>query len=396
MRDDLLDALDSFDRAVAACAAVPGLLPDDAAAVGPRLRRRLGLTDRTVVVAIAGGTGSGKSSLLNALAGRDLAATGPRRPTTERAMVALPDESEAGLIVMLDQLGIDRSVTAGLPERLALIDLPDTDSTVEEHRRVVEGLFPHLDLVIWVVDPEKYHDRVWHEQWLRPYSHLHERFRFVLNQADRLSPDEVTDITVDLTAVLEEDGIPSPRVVITAADPPLGPPVGADVLLDEFDRVAQAKDTALERMRVDLDAVAKDLVTATTFDSSGWDGAVASAATDLASGHTAEAGAVLHGWAADQVPTLPELEGVDSAWDGKVGELAPPPRRWWQRRRRITPAAVKEMAASLERSLGPEVRSRLRPRAAARAAVAELQIALLRLAPGDSASAGDDHPEGAG
>lgn len=45
-------------------------------------RRRLSL-DHTVV-AVAGATGSGKSTLFNALAGLELSETGVRRPTTSR------------------------------------------------------------------------------------------------------------------------------------------------------------------------------------------------------------------------------------------------------------------------------------------------------------------------
>jgi hypothetical protein len=296
------------------------------------------------------------------------------------------------LIVMLDQLGIDRTVAAGLPAQLALIDLPDTDSTVDQHRKVVEDLFPHLDLVIWVVDPEKYHDRVWHEQWLRPHSQLHERFRFVLNQADRLSPDEVADITIDLTAALEEDGIPLPQVVITAADPAAGPPIGTEFLLEEFDRVARAKETAPERMRVDLSAATRQLVAATNFAIAGWEPAVRAAAERLASGDAPGACDGLHALLEQVTADLPELEGVDEGWDDKVAALVVPSRRWWQRWRRRAASDASDIAAGLERALGPDMRRRLGPRAAARAAVAELQVDLMRLEVPTSARARDDHP----
>jgi GTPase SAR1 family protein len=391
MRDGLIRVLDTFDRAAAACAVVPGLLPERAAETAGRIRRRLGLTDRTVVAAIAGGTGSGKSSLLNALVGDELAMTGPRRPTTERALAAVSDDSEPGLIVMLDQLGIDRTVATGLPDRLALIDLPDTDSTVAQHRMIVEDLFPHLDLVVWVVDPEKYHDRVWHDRWLRPHADLYERFRFVLNQTDRLSPAEVADITIDLTSALEADGIESPRVVIAAADPPLGPPVGADALLEEFERVATAKETALERMRVDLAAATKEMIRATTFDLVGWEEVVTIAAGRIAGGDASGAETVLQAFVDDRKADLPELEGASSGWGEVVAGLAPPRRRWWQRRRPTDPEANR---IALDRALTPGLRRRLAPRAAARAAVAELQLDLIRLEPAPVAStgSGNDHP----
>ncbi|HSN43376.1 MAG TPA: ABC transporter, partial [Propionibacteriaceae bacterium] len=58
-------------------------------------RRVIGQTDRRLafsgditVVALAGATGSGKSSTFNAVSGTKLAEPGVRRPTTNRAMAA--------------------------------------------------------------------------------------------------------------------------------------------------------------------------------------------------------------------------------------------------------------------------------------------------------------------
>ena len=52
-----------------------------------RVSRRLKLSADHTVVALAGATGSGKSSTFNALTGIDLAAVGVRRPTTSWASV---------------------------------------------------------------------------------------------------------------------------------------------------------------------------------------------------------------------------------------------------------------------------------------------------------------------
>jgi hypothetical protein len=81
--------------------------PDALAETGELLervgeRRRLSL-DHTVV-ALAGATGSGKSTLFNALTGLDLSETGVRRPTTAKPVAcAWQPERAAGL---LDRLGI--------------------------------------------------------------------------------------------------------------------------------------------------------------------------------------------------------------------------------------------------------------------------------------------------
>ena len=67
-------------------ALAPGRLPPDVTerltSTVERAKARLGHGTGHTVVALAGPTGSGKSSTFNALAGRDIAGVGVRRPTT--------------------------------------------------------------------------------------------------------------------------------------------------------------------------------------------------------------------------------------------------------------------------------------------------------------------------
>ena len=56
----------------------------DARAITVKVQERLGMTGGHTVVALAGATGSGKSSLFNALVGTEAATVGARRPTTRR------------------------------------------------------------------------------------------------------------------------------------------------------------------------------------------------------------------------------------------------------------------------------------------------------------------------
>src|SRR4051794_21709156 len=61
---------------------------DEAYRVSLQVDSRLALSGGATVVALAGATGSGKSSTFNALTGTDLATVGVRRPTTSSAMAA--------------------------------------------------------------------------------------------------------------------------------------------------------------------------------------------------------------------------------------------------------------------------------------------------------------------
>src|SRR4051794_28229466 len=60
-------------------------ITDDGADLLTRANERLGLSGEHTVVALAGGTGSGKSSLFNALCGLELSPTGLRRLMTSSA-----------------------------------------------------------------------------------------------------------------------------------------------------------------------------------------------------------------------------------------------------------------------------------------------------------------------
>jgi hypothetical protein len=81
---------------------------------------------------------------------------------------------------------------------LAIVDLPDLDSTSTEHRRRVEAILPRVDAVIWVTDPEKYADAILHDDFLRAWSPRLGRQVIVLNKADRLSAADGVRVQSDL------------------------------------------------------------------------------------------------------------------------------------------------------------------------------------------------------
>jgi hypothetical protein len=250
---DLGTALDALDRLVAVAAeAAGGESVAEAAEVARRVRRRRGFLGETFVVALAGGTGSGKTSILNAVAGTDVGPVGARRPTTARPLALLPANPEPGLVRLLDDLEIrDRAGQDALPW-LAIVDLPDTDSLVAEHRATVERLLPQVDAVVWVVDPEKYQDRTLHDRYLGPLAGYADHFVFVLNQVDRLDPGDVDTVLEDFAASLRRDGLGTPPIVATAADPSLGDAEGIEALVERLRELHDAKRALEHKLLLDI------------------------------------------------------------------------------------------------------------------------------------------------
>lgn len=263
MRADLVAALDAFDRVVAAADGLvdPETLQPVARTVR-QVRDRAGYLGDTLLAAVAGGTGSGKSSLVNALAGEIVTETGGMRPTTGRPMAWIPANPEPGLVRLLDDLGVTERTGQDLYPWLALIDLPDTDSVVVDHRHTVQALLPRVDLVIWVIDPEKYQDRLLHDGYLRPLADYWRQFVFVLNQTDRLEEGTVADLVSDLESSLAADGMREPRIVVTAADPVVGPPVGVDILIELLEATVDVKRLVYDKLATDLRGAAGRLAEA--------------------------------------------------------------------------------------------------------------------------------------
>ncbi|HEY8583829.1 MAG TPA: GTPase, partial [Capillimicrobium sp.] len=181
---------------------------DAARAVVQRAGQRLGLGVEHTVVALAGPTGAGKSTLFNALAGDDLVTAGRRRPTTSVATAAVWGEPPDALLTWLEVPRRHRvGGAAGPLDGLVLLDLPDFDSVETANRREVERVLALADLVVWVVDPQKYADAAWHEGYLRPLAGHAATMAVVLNQADLLAPDALAACRADLGRLLFDDGL---------------------------------------------------------------------------------------------------------------------------------------------------------------------------------------------
>jgi GTP-binding protein EngB required for normal cell division len=230
-----------------------------------RAGSRLALSQDHTVIALAGSTGSGKSSLFNALARLKLSPVGVRRPTTgvAHACVWGPLEPANRLLdwvgVLPRQRFIRESALDGDDEAalrgLVLLDLPDFDSVEGGHRLEVDRLLGLVDQVVWVVDPQKYGDRILHNAYLRQFRAHGDITIVVLNQADRLSTADTEVVLGDLKRLLEEDGLVEAPVLATSAKQP----GMLTELRETLEKSVADRQAALRRLSGDLDTVSEQL-----------------------------------------------------------------------------------------------------------------------------------------
>jgi GTPase Era involved in 16S rRNA processing len=234
-------------------------LVDSAESVVRRASGRLALSGDHTIVALAGATGSGKSSTFNAVAGVEVATVGVRRPTT--SVTSGIAWGEEGATEVLDWLGVQRRHQVrrdelGAAERdldgLVLLDLPDHDSTEVAHHVEVDRLVQLVDLLVWVLDPQKYADAALHERYLRPLATHKDVMIVVLNHIDEVEPSQRKAMVRDLQRRLDEDGLAGVPVLATSARHGDGIPELRALVTK---RVA-AKRAAAARLSADLTAVA--------------------------------------------------------------------------------------------------------------------------------------------
>ena len=286
---------------------VPETVLLDAAATLERLSQRRELSTEHTVIGFFGATGSGKSTLFNAIAGQNIALSAPTRPTTSTVQAAIWEAE--GSEELLDWLGIDKRVypqtqalaaegeategnkatggaaapnavtepAPGLFNRirravggrgemrtrtggLILLDMPDFDSVTTTNRDLAARMMRYVDVLVWVVDPQKYADAVIHRDFMVPLAASGAQALCVLNQADKLAPAEVPAVLASLTRLLQAEGTDAHLLAAPiAVSARTGE--GVDVLRDLLAQVAAAKSLSLQRTDAQLHATASQLRT---------------------------------------------------------------------------------------------------------------------------------------
>lgn len=256
-----LEALDEA-RNLAVGALPQGTL-DEVLAVLDRASSRRSLSADHTVVGFFGATGSGKSSLFNAVSGAEIATAAVRRPTTSEPLAGV--WGAEGSAELLDWLEVrKRHHAASVPgfadedTGLILLDLPDFDSTQLDHREIVQRMVGLVDVLVWVLDPQKYADAAVHNDFLTPLASHGAVTLVVLNQLDRLPADDVRPVLESLKGILARDGLGTVQVLGTSAV--LG--TGVDKVRAAIRQTAAHRQAMSQRLAADVARAAAGLAEA--------------------------------------------------------------------------------------------------------------------------------------
>ncbi len=174
---------------------------------------RLADPEGPLLVALFGSTGSGKSTLVNSLAGRDVTIAGALRPTTKAATVWC-HEDNVDELSGLEATGEVAFVTDDHPDLrwVSVVDTPDVDSIVTSHRAQTERILGMADATIHVTTPQRYADAVpW--EFLQRMARRDVPMLVVTNRLVRRSSGAVTDLASLLRTERIVPGISSDQIV---------------------------------------------------------------------------------------------------------------------------------------------------------------------------------------
>lgn len=377
---DVIDLVDGLDLVVALA---DGAIEGDDLALARRqalgARHEVGHLGATLVAALIGGTGVGKSSLLNAIAGEDVTTVGSLRPHTVEPVAWVPRGAEPSLAATLGAMNVRRSVVQERIAGLAVVDLTDVDSLEWSHRRLVEGALPMVDLLIWVFDPLKYADPEVGRRMIAPMASASGRMIFVVNQIDRIPEADRPGLATHCQSLLVGAGVAAPTVFLTAADPPVGPRLGMDDLVAHLSGRLDEKRFHLGRVVEAIRATAGRVAAASgvaemaNLDFENRWSATCSEVVGLV-----EAGSGPH--EVEQSLLLVERmvaglsAGAGRTFGARIRRECSP--EWIERgvRQALAAGGVDRVVAELQRSIGARLRMLLWERAALAAAVAGLAV----------------------
>lgn len=186
---------------------------------------------RPLVVAFFGGTGVGKSTLLNRFAGQTIARTGVERPTSREVTIFVHRSVEIKQLpedFPLDKVNI-RQHQVEEKKEILWIDMPDIDSVETANLEIVRDWLPYIDVLLYVVSPERYRDdRGWQFLLDQGYNHA---WLFVINQWLLGNHGDDESVLRDFESLLQKAGFDQPLIYRTDCK--------SDRMDDDFDQLQQ-------------------------------------------------------------------------------------------------------------------------------------------------------------
>jgi len=196
--------------------------------------------NRPLVVGFFGGTGVGKSTLLNRFAGETIAKASAERPTSRN--ITLYVHEAVSVDRLPAEFPLDRINTNTHKNNqyrsVLWIDMPDFVSVVQSNRELVDQWLPHIDVVIYVVSPDRYKDD---HGWRLLLEHgLQHAWLFVINHWDKGNEQQRDDFK----RVLNEAGLTNPLLFCTDSS-------GSSASADEFDDFRETINTLADQQLVE-------------------------------------------------------------------------------------------------------------------------------------------------
>ena len=177
-----------------------------------------------LVIGLLGGTGVGKSTLMNALAGAPISSASHRRPHTDAILIYRHGEAPLPFTPDPGMIWREFTHTRDAVRQIILCDLPDYDSLLTGHRRQVQEFMENVDALIWLTSLEKYGDATFYE-FLKLAPKSHHNFYFAVNKADLFFDgrsaeegfEEMGRVYADFQGHLRKADIADPAIYILSA-----------------------------------------------------------------------------------------------------------------------------------------------------------------------------------
>eukprot|EP00899_Mesostigma_viride_P020119 jgi/Mesvir1/28108/Mv04692-RA.1 len=165
----------------------------------PLLRDALKQLDELFLLVIVGEFNSGKSSVINAMLGRDILPSGILPTTNEISVLKYCASTDEERVVQLSDGTYERFCATDFLREVNIVDTPGTNVILERQQRLTEEFVPRSDLVLFVLSADRpfTESEVTFLKYIRKWG---KKVVFLLNKIDLLSTRGEIDEVVAFVA----------------------------------------------------------------------------------------------------------------------------------------------------------------------------------------------------